>query len=285
MNLVTEIKIIPLKLLTCFLLLLGVFICLPAVALQPSQYSIKPDVAYGANPAQRMDIYLPEHPYKAPILFVVHGGAWVYGDKINDAGIKNKVSKWIPQGYIVISTDYRLWPDADPLAQANDIAKALAFAQTNATSWGGDPSKFILMGHSAGAHLVSLLASNSQLAFSQGAQPWLGTISLDSPALDVSQLSAIHNDKIFKKDPTFWKKVSPTSQLSKAPNPMLMVCASKQVFSCLQAQQFAAKANALGGQVTLLPVNLSHEEINEQLGLPGDYTAAVESFLHALGLP
>ena len=62
-------------------------------------------------------------------------------------------------GIIFVSVDYRMLPQQDALAQADDVARALAFAQSRARSWGGDPGKFILMGHSAGAHLVALLAA------------------------------------------------------------------------------------------------------------------------------
>src|SRR5207247_470736 len=112
--------------------------------------------------------------------FMVHGGAWVLGDKASPGVMENKVARWAARGYILLSVDYRMIPEADPLEQAEDVARALAAAQAKAASWGGDPSKFVLMGHSAGAHLVGLLAADPARAFKRGAKPWLGAVLLDS---------------------------------------------------------------------------------------------------------
>jgi acetyl esterase/lipase len=115
------------------------------------------DVAYGSDPAQRMDVYLPPDAKNAPVLLLVHGGAWRIGDKAHGRVVENKVARWVPQGFVVVSVNYRMLPGADPRVQADDVALALATAQRQAPAWGGDPAKFVLMGHSAGAHLVSLL--------------------------------------------------------------------------------------------------------------------------------
>lgn len=250
---------------------------------------VKHDIPYSADPEQRLDVYLPAHPKQAPVLLMVHGGAWIIGNKVNAADLANKLSQWGPKGYIIVSIDYRLLPKADPWVQANDVAKALAFVQSKALSWGGDPAKIILMGHSAGAHLVSLLASDPKLAQDNGVQAWLGTISLDSPVLNLEQIMNMQHpglfDRVFGADPAFWQKLSPASQLKQAPNPMLLVCSSQRVFTCFQARQFAAKVNEMDGRATVLPVDLSHREINQNLGLPGVYTNSVNSFLHTLGLP
>jgi len=79
-------------------------------------------------------------------------------------------------------------------------------------SWGGDPSRFILMGHSAGAHSGPSGVSTFQ-AFVLGAQPWLGTVSLDSAAMDVVQIMESKHyrlyDKAFGSNAAFWRSTSP----------------------------------------------------------------------------
>src|SRR5262249_10514809 len=140
-----------------------------AAAELPKGVVLRPDIAYGADPAQRMDVYLPPHLERAPILLMVHGGAWRIGDKDNARVVDNKVARWVPKGVIFVSVDYRMMPDAEPLTQAADIALALAKVQALASSWGGDPDNIILMGHSAGAHLVALLTAAPELAAGQGA--------------------------------------------------------------------------------------------------------------------
>jgi acetyl esterase/lipase len=256
----------------------------------PPETQVKRNVAYGPDGAQTMDIYLPAHVQGAPVILMVHGGAWTMGDKSIGRMYANKVAYWIPKGYIFISINNRLLPAAAPLEQANDVARALAFAQHNASTWGGDPARFVLMGHSAGAHLVDLLAANPGIAYRQGARAWLGTISLDTATLDVpATMSARHYrfyDDAFGRDPAYWAKASPMQQLTAAPKPMLLVCSTMRPdHPCPQAQRFADKVRQLGGRATVLPEKMTHREINEQLGLPGHYTDAVESFLHSLTLP
>jgi arylformamidase len=108
---------------------------------------------------QRMDVYIPADARAAPVLFLVHGGGWRRGDKAHGRLIDNKLAHWLPAGFIVVSINYRMLPQADVLTQRDDVVAALAKAQSLAPSWGGDASRFVLMGHSAGAHLVALVAS------------------------------------------------------------------------------------------------------------------------------
>lgn len=247
------------------------------------------DVAYGSDPQQKLDVYLPAEPKEAPVIFMVHGGAWMFGDKENAKAVANKASRWLPKGYVLVSTNYRMSKSPDPLQEADDVARALAYTQANCKSWGCDPSRTLLMGHSAGAHLVSLLTAAPEIASRQGASPWLGTVSLDSAMLNVPEtMGASHSrlyDRVFKKDRRLWERTSPFHRLKAAPKPTLLVCSLKRKDSCRQARAFAEKAAALGGKATVLPVELGHGPINGELGLPGEYTGSVEAFLRGLGLP
>jgi len=64
-----------------------------------------------------------------------------------------------------------MMPEAEPLTQAEDVARALAKVQDLAPGWGGDPANIILMGHSAGAHLVAVITAAPEIATGQGAKP------------------------------------------------------------------------------------------------------------------
>ncbi len=254
----------------------------------PPGASAERDVSYGSDPAQKLDVYLPKNAGKAPVIFMVHGGAWITGDKRNGSVVTNKIGRWLPKGFVVVSVNYRLSPKADPVEQAADVAKALAFAQGKAASWGADPSRFVLMGHSAGAHLVSLLTADPGIASRAGAKPWLGTVSLDSAAFNVVEIMETRHyrfyDKVFKDDKTLWRDASPTLVLKQAPVPMLIVCSTKRSDSCPQAKAFAAKANGMGGKVKVHEENLTHRDVNLTLGQGGGYTDEVESFLRSIGL-
>jgi arylformamidase len=116
------------------------------------------------------------------------------------------------------------------------------------------------MGHSAGAHLVDLLAADPEIAFHEGAKPWLGTVSLDTATLDMEETMRGRHysffDAAFGKDPAYWAETSPIHRLKAAPKPMLLVCSTRRSHSpCLQAQRFGAKVISLGGRATVLPKN------------------------------
>jgi acetyl esterase/lipase len=252
----------------------------------PANVRVVRDVAYGADPKQRFDVYLPAGATNAPVIFMVHGGGWRTGDKSGRAVVENKVAHWSRAGVIVISVNYRLLPDAGPLEQARDVARALAAAQSRLAAWGGDPSRIILVGHSAGAHLVALLDADSTLAASLGANAWIGTIILDSAVLDVPAFMSHPHlplyTRAFGSDTAYWHAASPYEHLHAGMTPMLVVCSSQRRESCPASMRFAAKAKALGVRAEVLTQAKSHREINEQLGAAGAYTDAVDRFLSSL---
>jgi acetyl esterase/lipase len=244
------------------------------------------NVSYGKDKLQKMDVYLPKNPKNSPVIFMVHGGAWIIGDKASGSVVKNKIARWNPAGFIVVSVNYRMLPGTDPLGQAGDVLTALAYAQAHASEWGGDPDKFILMGHSSGAHLAALIAAQPGRIKSAGGKPVLGAVLLDSAAYDVVHIMETHHYKLydtaFGKDPSFWKKASPHHVMRVAIPPILAVCSTRRDESKAQAREFVEKAVALGTKAQVLEQNLSHRRINEDLGLPGDYTRVVETFMASL---
>ena len=253
----------------------------------PAGTRVIPDIPYGPDPAQRFDVYVSTRPSSttqpASVVFFVHGGGWARGDKANRPVVEPKIAHWVDQGYIVISTNYRMLPT--PVAQqADDVAAAIAFAQSQAELWGADPKRFILMGHSAGAHLVALVGAGARTAVKP--QPWRGTVLLDSAALDVPAIMNNRHfglyDRAFGSDPRQWTAVSPLAQLARGAAPMLAVCSSRRKESCPTSDRFAAKANGLGGKARVLREDLSHGEINATLGAPSDYTAQVDAFMRSV---
>lgn len=252
----------------------------------PGGIRVMRDVPYGDDARQRFDVYLPAKAQEAPVIVLVHGGGWRLGDKAMRTVVENKVARWGPQGFIVVSVNYRLLPQAAPLAQAQDVARALVMAQSQVAGWGGRRDRFILMGHSAGAHLVALLAAAPDLAQGLGASPWLGTVALDSAAYDVPAImSARHYrlyDNAFGKNSVDWTVVSPRHALKTPGAPFLAVCSSRREAACAQAQDFVAKASVMGMRAEMLAQDLSHRDINQRLGEASQYTEAVERFLGSL---
>jgi arylformamidase len=256
----------------------------------PPGARVERDVAYGGHPAQRVDVYLPAGAAASALVLMVHGGGWARGGKDLHRVVRHKVARWVGQGWAVVSADYRLLPETGPLAQADDVARALAFVQRSAVAWGADPAQVVLVGHSSGAHLVSLLSADGAIAAAHGVTPWRASVLLDSAAFDVVRLmQGAHlplHAGAFGADPACWPQASPWHRLAGPPAvPMLAVCSARRGLSCAQATAFAGRAASLGGRVEVLPVDLSHGEINDHLGLPGTYTDQVEDFLRRCGVP
>lgn len=238
--------------------------------------------AYGLAAAQQMDIYTPPEVRNAPILVMVHGGAWMIGDKANTGSVENKLRHWLPRGWVLVSVNYRLLPDAMALEQAQDVADAMRRVQSRAPGWGGDPDRIVLMGHSAGGHLAALVSARPTMV----GRAWASTVILDSAALDVSTTMAQRHpgfyDRAFGTDQAYWSEASPLEQWTPDAAPMMIVCSIRRPDSpCDDARRFQALAAAQGRDVPVLPVDLTHADVNTALGRPGSYTAAIDAFIGA----
>jgi arylformamidase len=254
----------------------------------PAGVKLVKDVRYGNDKLQTFDAYIPANAKNSPVIFMVHGGGWRDGDKTNARVVQNKLNHFAALGYIFISVNNRLLPTT-PTDQAVDVAHALATAQKQAAQWNGDPNKFVLMGHSAGAHLVDLVSAAPRYAKDADAKPWLATVSLDAGAIDVEQIMTHPHfplyDDAFGKEKAYWQTASPLMQLSAAVKPMLLVCSSQRRESCPANHEFATKAKKFGSNVSVLEEPLSHGEINMNVGLPGAYTDAVDKFVASVLKP
>ena len=269
-----------------FILIFLTIICKHTHAL-PSEIKVLTNIPYGKDIDQVLDVYIPADAKGAPVIFMIHGGAWSGGDKANQAEFENKVAHWVTQGFIFISTNYRTLPKIRPIEQAKDVESALLFSQKNVSDWGGSPDKIVLIGHSSGAHLVSLISANFNTLTGDGIMPWLGTISLDISGYDiVKKLTGPKPSEFYKKifgdNPNYWKKASPFHVLTNKIPPFLAICSIRSNDACTQAENFIEKAKKLGTHVEILPIDLSHGEINSELGKASCYTNYVDDFLKKL---
>lgn len=99
---------------------------------------------------------------KAPVLFQVHGGAWVVGMKEGQA--ETLMSHLAERGWVIVTTNYRLSPRSTWPDHIVDVKKALAWTKANIAEYGGDPDFVAITGGSAGGHLASLAALTPNLA-------------------------------------------------------------------------------------------------------------------------
>jgi len=113
------------------------------------------DIPYGRDPRQRLDVYSPPKGTHLPVIVFWYGGAWTDGIKSNYRFVGTALAE---QGFVAVVPDYRLYPTAIFPTFIEDGAQAVSWVERNAESFGGDPERIVLMGHSAGAHLAAMLA-------------------------------------------------------------------------------------------------------------------------------
>jgi acetyl esterase/lipase len=124
--------------------------------------NIARDIAYGADPAHKLDIYTTRGDGgPRPVLLFVHGGGFTRGDK-HGPFYPDNITLWAArQGMVGVGINYRLAPDHPWPAGAQDLAAAIAWVRANITRYGGDPSRIVLFGHSAGANHVADYVGNT----------------------------------------------------------------------------------------------------------------------------
>lgn len=124
----------------------------------PAGIRMERDLAYieGGDPAQRLDLYLPEQPGVKPLPLIVHihGGGWRGGNKF-----PCPVAGMVTKGYVVASVEYRFSQVAVFPAQIQDCQAAIRWLRANAAKYGIDPEKVGVVGGSAGGHLSALVGT------------------------------------------------------------------------------------------------------------------------------
>jgi len=251
-------------------------------------------IAYGRDPLQVLDFWpavqksSPTEKYRdvrpAPLIVFVHGGGWKRGSKDNATG-RWKPAHFPQDGYAFASINYRLVPAARVEDQAEDVALAVKALLARAGELGVDPQRVVLMGHSAGAHLVALVGTDERylraagLSFANVA----GVVPIDGAAYDVPAqmkdgpgIMQQTYAQAFGTDPARQRALSPTLQAA-APNaPAFLLLHVQRPDGIRQAQALEAALKGAGTAVERRDfpgTGLSgHAEINRSLGDP-DYPA------------
>jgi arylformamidase len=137
------------------------------------------DVAYGDGAGERLDIFPPASklPGGAPVLVFIHGGYWRSLDKAQHAFV---APVYNAAGALVMVPNYALCPSVTVEHIALQMARLLAWVWRHAAAYGGDPSRIVLVGHSAGGHLATLLLSCRwrELVSDMPLQPLAGALSI-----------------------------------------------------------------------------------------------------------
>jgi acetyl esterase/lipase len=146
-----------------------------------SGYRVVQGVAYGGDPRQKLDIYVPDKVRpKSPVLLFFYGGAWMSGSRDQYLAFGQAFASL---GIVTVVADYRLYPQVTYPAFVEDGAKAVAWVHAHAADYSGDPGRLFIAGHSAGGYIAAMLGSDPKyLAAVGGDFSWLrGVIGIAGP--------------------------------------------------------------------------------------------------------
>jgi arylformamidase len=187
------------------------------------------DLAYyegtDADPVKhQLDLYLPKGRKDFPVLFFVHGGTWKSGDKRTYGPIGEVFAR---RGLGMVVINYRLSPQVQHPEHVKDVARAFAWTHAHIGKYGGNPNEVFACGHSAGGHLVALLATDDrylkaeQLSF----RDVRAVIAMSGVYLIVPPLLP----SVFGKDMAAQKDASPLQQVKEGHPPFLLLVADRDI--------------------------------------------------------
>ena len=256
--------------------------------------------AFGSDAKQSLD-YWPAAGGgfgRPPLVVFVHGGAWSMGDKSNGTG-KWKPAHFTAAGYAFASLDYRLVPQVRVEDEAADVARGLAFLIAHAGELGFDPARVVLMGHSAGAHLAALVATDEQYLKAAGLSfaSLKGVIPIDGAGYDVAKQMAGNAPRLlqakyeaaFGNDPARQRALSPTFAAAGGAGhlPPFLLIHVQRPDGVAQAEELEAALKSAGAEVARQGFAgeglMGHLEINRRLGDPAcPATGVVDAWLKRL---
>lgn len=189
---------------------------------------LEPSTAEENQPT--LNIFTPRNSNKNnPVLIFVHGGNWNTGDKKMYWFLGRNFAK---KGITTVIVGYTLSPKANYDAMAKQVAKAVEWTKANIQNYKGDPNAIFLTGHSAGGHLVALVATNPK--YIEDRSIIKGVILNDAAALDMNHYleeypptEAEDYLATWTANPENWKDASPIFFLNKKTPPFMIYLGSK----------------------------------------------------------
>ena len=209
-------------------------------------YDRHTDIAYGDLARRKLDIYAPNQPAAgAPVVVFFYGGGWNSGDK---TGYRFMGQALAARGITAVLPDYRVYPATVFPGFVEDAAAAVAWTRANIARYGGDPTHLFVAGHSAGAHIAAMLATDGRYLQATGSSigALSGFIGLSGPY-----------DFLPIRDPTLqtifaprseWPRTQPIHFVDGDEPPMLLLTgAADQSVDPGNTQRLAERVRAYGG--------------------------------------
>jgi acetyl esterase/lipase len=173
----------------------------------------------------------------------------------------------------------------------SDVAKAIRYVHEHAAKYGGDPEKMVIMGHSAGAHLAALVATDERYLKAEGLSlaNLKGCVPVDTAAYDIAKrtadlpASAQTAKAVFGATEAEQREVSPATHVAKGKHipPFLILHVADRAESKSQSHLLAGLLTDAGVKAKVVAAEgKTHGTINTALGTPGDKpTQALFEFL------
>jgi acetyl esterase/lipase len=278
---------------------LGAFL-LCATAVQASNLTQNIPYTDKADQRQVLDIYSPADAKNCPVIFWIHGGGWVTGDKKE---VEEKPRAFTEHGFVFVSTNYRLLPQVEMGTLIQDVAKAVGWVHKNIARYGGDPNRIFVMGHSAGAQLSAILCTDERYLKAENVSfdSLRGCVPVDGDTYDIPAMIqttevrlSLHGLPLptfghrmkFGNDPKKHIDFSAVTHVAKGKGipPFLILYVSEQHDVEAQAKRLANVLKESGVPVKLFGAkNTYHTKLNDDLGLPDDpATKELFAFLNPL---
>ena len=151
-------------------------------------------LAYGEGPRRTLDVYhRRDRPAGAPVLLHFHGGGFYSGSKTREARplIRHLTSR---RGFVCVSANYRLQPQATLADQVADVRSAIAWVRAHAPEYGAQPGTLFLAGSSAGANLAIRAVCDGETGIA-GLICRYGYYGDLAPRGDLPPMLVVHGDK------------------------------------------------------------------------------------------
>lgn len=239
----------------------------------------------------KVDIYAPDSTRRrglfglgrrrVPVLVYAHGGGWIRGSRAKVYRLPKFATS---RGWMLVSVDYRPVPRTTVDGQVNDVARGIQWVRRNIGRYGGNPKKIVIMGHSAGSHLVAMIAARKK-----GGQ-LRGVISNDVQAYDMVAYGGMRGSlprvyaAAFGSNPKNWQRWSPVTYVRRGKGfpPHLIMHSGGNITARRRAlsRGYAAELRRRGARVTVFDGrHYSHGAIMSRIGSSPQVTRAVEKFL------
>jgi acetyl esterase/lipase len=216
---------------------------------------------------------------RRPIVVFIHGGTWSGGDK--RGGLELKSTRLLGAGFLLASINYRLSPDWKHPAHVEDTAAAIAWLHEQGSKFGGAPDRFVLVGHSAGAHLAALVATDERWLAKHGLPLSIlaGVVSLDGAGYDLPDrtmgeiMSERTLESVFGRDRAVWADASPVNHVApgKGIPPFLLFHAGDREISLQETAKFSAALAKAGLSFEVVhAAEKTHRTIHLDFGKDGD---------------